>query len=161
MRSGVPKIVRAVAAATLVLTAGAHGWLVNSARELHAGLLSFDSGGERWSNADLVAAARDNGSQHVSAVYPVAGHVLFGLAVLAAALLVVAAFTAARWQRHVAARCLERERRRPDERQRDGELDDPLLVVVSRIGERAFAEAGLRAHVGERRRDLAGAVDVP
>src|SRR3569623_996431 len=101
MRSGVPKIVRAVAAATLVLTAGAHGWLVNSARELHAGLLSFDSGGERWSNADLVAAARDNGPQHVSAVYSVAGHVLFGLAVRAAALLVVAAFTAARWLRRV------------------------------------------------------------
>src|SRR3569623_59214 len=58
MRSVVPKIVRAVAAATLVLTAGAHGWLVNSARELHAGLLSFDSGGARWSYADLVAAAR-------------------------------------------------------------------------------------------------------
>src|SRR3569623_265781 len=99
MRSVVPKIVGAGAAAALVLTASALGWLGNSARELHGGLWSFDSGGERWSNADLVAAARDNGSQHVSAEYPVAGHVLFGHAVLAAALRVVAAFTAARWLR--------------------------------------------------------------
>jgi len=40
-RTVVPRI---AAAAALVVAVFSHAWVVNSARELHGGLLSFDSG---------------------------------------------------------------------------------------------------------------------
>jgi hypothetical protein len=87
---------RVVAAAGLVVAAFSHAWLVNSARELRGGLLSFETGGEVWSNAELVAAARANDAQRASALFPYAGQVTLALGLAAAALLVASAFAASR-----------------------------------------------------------------
>jgi len=93
-RTIVPRI---AAAAALVVAVFSHAWVVNSARELHGGLLSFDSGGEIWTNAALVAAARTDGTQHASTLYPLAGQLTFALGLAAAGLLVASAFATSRW----------------------------------------------------------------
>ena len=93
-RTIVPRI---AAAAALVVAVFSHAWVVNSARELHGGLLSFDSGGEIWTNAELVTAARANGAQHASTLYPLAGQLTFALGLATAGLLVGSAFATSRW----------------------------------------------------------------
>jgi hypothetical protein len=96
LRHQIPRI---LAAAAIVVAVISHGWLVNAGREMHGGLLSFDSGGELWSNAELVAAAQANGAQDVSTMFPTAGWLTVALGLLASALLLGAAVTSARWLR--------------------------------------------------------------
>jgi hypothetical protein len=97
VRAGARALPGIAACAALVVAVTSHAWLVNSARELHGGLLSFDSGGEAWSNSELVAAALANGSQQGSRWFAPAGQLTFALALLAAATLLASLVASSRW----------------------------------------------------------------